>query len=409
MKRLIPYCACMVFICTGGTLSAQDAAAKLLRYQYAREDTSRILSTVEEDVFINGNLHHHATIVNRISVKVTDTARDGSGTIEATFMTTEKGNNVATDTPLQWGEQYESVFTRDSRGYYTISDDYFMPTVRDVPVFPDYAVRPGDTWTARGHEAHDLRQTFEIETPFKIPFDATYTYTGTEQGDDGRIFDIIEVTYSLYFESPAPTRARAAAPQATNGYSRQTLFWDNEKGQLDHYAEEFRITIETYAGDIFLFVGAAQAEVTQFIRAGTEKNVADIQATVEELGLENISVTRTEQGLTISIENIAFQANSARLENSEREKLNEIAKILAEYPNDLLITGHTALSGTAAGRKQLSEQRAQAVATYLIEKGVRKNDAIFIEGRGAENPVASNDTQAGRAQNRRVEITILDE
>ena len=81
---------------------------------------------------------------------------------------------------------------------------------------------------------------------------------------------------------------------------------------------------------------------------------------------------------------------------------------MKQYPdNDLLISGHTALAGSAKARQELSEKRAQAVASYLVELGVKDAYHIFSKGFGAEKPIAENTTEEGRARNRRVEITIL--
>ena len=136
--------------------------------------------------------------------------------------------------------------------------------------------------------------------------------------------------------------------------------------------------------------------------------VSEVQNQLKDLGIDNTNVVATEKGITISIENIQFKADSAVLEESEKRKLEKIAKILAMYPdNDLLVSGHTALAGSVYSRQQLSEQRAQAVASYLIELGVKDAYHIFSKGFGAEQPIAENSTEAGRSRNRRVEITIL--
>jgi len=86
-----------------------------------------------------------------------------------------------------------------------------------------------------------------------------------------------------------------------------------------------------------------------------------------------------------------------------------IAEILKRYPDrDILVGGHTALAGTAEGRQKLSEERAAAVAEYLIDRGARTDTQIVVRGYGAEKPLADNSTEAGREKNRRVEITILE-
>ena len=66
------------------------------------------------------------------------------------------------------------------------------------------------------------------------------------------------------------------------------------------------------------------------------------------------------------------------------------------------------MRGDERSRQELSEKRAESVAQYLIQLGVKDNYHIFTQGKGAKEPVASNNTESGRSKNRRVEITILD-
>lgn len=382
---------------------ANPDTTKELRFKYKKGDNYRILSTVSENVKVNGRFDHHAEIINRVSVRVTDT-KGKSGFNEATFMTSEDSTGMA-GSKFAWGDEYESKFWRDEKGVYDISDEYFMPVVRDVPVFPDYPVKIGDTWTVEGHEAHDLRRQFNIKKPFKVPFIAKYKY----EKDDGDL-KVISVQYTLYSENPVPQNAETLQDfiTSTMGYSRQTIWWDNEKGQIDHYIETFRITMDTAGGLTFDFTGTAQAEVTEFERSATEEKIAEVQKEIEKMGLENVGVEKTEKGLKLTIENIQFEPDSAILVKTEQEKLKLISEILTAYENDLLISGHTALAGSPESCQALSEERAASVADYLIKLGVRDKYHIFTQGFGARIPIASNRTEAGKAKNRRVEITILD-
>ena len=107
--------------------------------------------------------------------------------------------------------------------------------------------------------------------------------------------------------------------------------------------------------------------------------------------------------------NIHFEADSAVILEMEMRKLDLIAEKLREYPGrDVMVTGYTALAGTPEGRKKLSEERARVVAAYFIESGAKPREQIVIRGLGAENPIADNNTPEGKEQNRRVEITILE-
>lgn len=394
-----------------------QSGERFLRFKFKDGDNYRVLSTVNEVVKVNGRLNHTAEIVNRVTARITEVDKDGRGHNEATFVTLENSKSTDSSGVLTYGEEYESKYWRDERGIFEIGKEYFMPVVRDVPTLPEKAVKPGDTWTANGHEAHDLRRSFANNEPFKVPFTATYTYLRDEEGvssdskHEKKTFQVLGVKYSLFFESPIPENAATMTddfPVTTMGFSNQTIWWDNEKGQIDHYKEDFRIVMETYLGNQFDFTGKAHAEVTDFERTATDENLAEVLEKVKDLDLQDVSVTKSDKGLTISLENIQFKPNSAVLLDSEKAKIDKIAKIIEAYPNDLLISGHTALSGTAESCQILSEERADSVAQYMIKTGVRDKYHIFTQGFGARMPIASNATEAGKAKNRRVEITLMD-
>ena len=397
------------------SVSAQSNE-KFLRFKFKEGDNYRVLSTVNEVVKVNGRVNHNSEIVNRVSARITKTDGNGRGLNEATFVTLENSTSRDSNGTLTYGEEYESKYWRSERGIYEIGREYFMPVVRDVPVLPEKAVKPGDSWTANGHEAHDLRRSFASQEPFKVPFTATYTYLRDEEGlssdskHEKKTFQVLSVKYSLFFESPVPENIASLDdfPVTTMGFSNQTIWWDNEKGQIDHYTEDFRIVMETYLGNQFDFTGKAHAEVTDFERTATDENLAQVLEKVKDLDLQDVSVTKSEKGLTISVENIQFKPNSAVLLDSEKAKIDKIAKIIENYPNDLLITGHTALSGTAESCQILSEERADSVAKYMIKIGLRDKYHIFTQGFGSRVPIASNATEEGKAKNRRVEITLMD-
>lgn len=393
-------------------LELTNEGHKKFEYKYNEGDSYRILSTVHEDVYINGFKSHNSEIINRISVNVSNVdTKNMTAVHNGKFMTTEnsKLSNLQTKT-FSYGNEYTSEFSRDRFGVYTIDDNYFMPTVRDIPVFPDKELSPGDKWTYKGHEAHDLRKPFNLTKPYIVPFIAEYEYLGT-QNKDGKKLDVFQVYYELQFSIDTTkliTRS-PTTPVSTIGFSSQLIFWDNDKGTIDNYSEQFKIEIKTLSGDYFTFIGTAQAEVTEFKRSATTQNVEDVSKKISELGIKDVEVKSTEKGLTLSIENIQFLPDSNILLKSEKEKLDKIAKILEAYPNnDLLITGHTALRGTAESRQKLSEERAAAVATYLISLGVKDVYHIFTQGKGGTEPIATNKTEQGRSKNRRVEITIMD-
>ena len=105
--------------------------------------------------------------------------------------------------------------------------------------------------------------------------------------------------------------------------------------------------------------------------------------------------------------NITFATDSAVFQTSFNRVLDSVAKVIKEYNKTAVqIAGYTDNTGSLAYNNQLSLKRAQAVATYLQNRGVAAN-RLSVQGMGPSNPIASNATAAGREQNRRVEITLI--
>ena len=103
---------------------------------------------------------------------------------------------------------------------------------------------------------------------------------------------------------------------------------------------------------------------------------------------------------------ILFDSGSSALRTESWQDLNQVGTILVRYPEtDIMVMGHTDSRGEAAYNQQLSEQRARAVSDYLVSRGVEPYRISYI-GYGETMPVASNDTESGRQQNRRVELDI---
>jgi outer membrane protein OmpA-like peptidoglycan-associated protein len=121
-----------------------------------------------------------------------------------------------------------------------------------------------------------------------------------------------------------------------------------------------------------------------------------------------VSVTRIGDNITLNMPgNVTFATNSADLNSRFFSVLDGVALVLKEYNKTVVeIAGHTDSTGTDAYNLQLSQRRAQSVASYLVSQGIKQERLITV-GAGKAYPVASNDTEEGRAANRRVEITIV--
>lgn len=136
----------------------------------------------------------------------------------------------------------------------------------------------------------------------------------------------------------------------------------------------------------------------------------DLQQFQYERKIKDVDITDGVDSIRISIQNIKFQADSAILLQAESERLDAIAAELADIANDgsftLEIEGHTAAVGKTEGEMTLSVERAQKIADELIARGIHE-ELLTVKGYGGTKPVADNDTEEGRAANRRVEIRIV--
>jgi outer membrane protein OmpA-like peptidoglycan-associated protein len=123
---------------------------------------------------------------------------------------------------------------------------------------------------------------------------------------------------------------------------------------------------------------------------------------------QNASVERVGEGIAVTFASgILFPFNSADVLPAGRENLRQLAQSLQRYPGtEVLIVGHTDNVGSDAYNMTLSQRRADAARSYLTSMGV-PGDRIRTAGRGESEPVASNENEAGRQQNRRVEVAIF--
>jgi outer membrane protein OmpA-like peptidoglycan-associated protein len=148
-------------------------------------------------------------------------------------------------------------------------------------------------------------------------------------------------------------------------------------------------------------VGAAAGNA---IGQSLDEQAADLR---RDLNNNQVNVTNTGSELIVTMpQDILFALDSAAVRSDLRRDLGVVAGNLQAYPNSTIsIEGHTDNTGTANYNRILSQRRANAVADILVNNGVPPA-RLYAVGRGENEPVASNLSATGRAQNRRVEIVI---
>ena len=147
----------------------------------------------------------------------------------------------------------------------------------------------------------------------------------------------------------------------------------------------------------------AQAENAQMQAATAQQQLATAQQQLADL-----KAKQTDRGMIVTLGDVLFDTGQATLKPGADLQINRLATYLSNNPRTrVLIEGHTDSRGSDAYNEGLSERRARAVATALETRGIAA-DQIQTAGRGKAFPVATNDTPAGRQQNRRVEIVFSD-
>jgi outer membrane protein OmpA-like peptidoglycan-associated protein len=174
-------------------------------------------------------------------------------------------------------------------------------------------------------------------------------------------------------------------------------------------------------------VGAATGAVVGTMIGGTGRGTAvgaavgagagaavgyNWQLIKEKLGIatkdSGVQVSEQKDGsLKVNVPgSVSFASGSSSIDTRLHPTLDKIANTLNEYPaSTVTVVGHTDSVGSAQANLELSGRRAAAVADYLVQRGVQRNRMV-VETRGEAEPIADNSTEAGRAQNRRVEMLI---
>lgn len=136
-----------------------------------------------------------------------------------------------------------------------------------------------------------------------------------------------------------------------------------------------------------------------------DRQEAKLRARLDGTG---VSVHREGDNITLLMPgNVTFRTDSAALNQGFFEVLNSVALVLDEYDKTVIeVAGHTDSTGSDSHNQNLSEDRASTVAEYLRAQGVM-SERIITVGQGEGSPVASNDSDEGRQQNRRVELTLV--
>ncbi|MGK2927041.1 MAG: OmpA family protein [Lysobacterales bacterium] len=153
-------------------------------------------------------------------------------------------------------------------------------------------------------------------------------------------------------------------------------------------------------------LAASSATAAQLARR--EADLALEQADTLRRQLENLQLRQTESGVVVTLGDVLFESGETSLRDDALASLVEVVDLLQSEPEKYIrIEGHTDSTGASETNLKISAQRATAVMEALVSLGVEAS-RVTATGMGEDFPISSNDTEEGRAQNRRVDVILLD-
>lgn len=221
-----------------------------------------------------------------------------------------------------------------------------------------------------------------------------------ETAEAQKLRDEAQLARSLAVENQREAETAAETARTQTQSARLTAADEAEKArQARADAEAARIEAESAR-----LTAADEAEAARQARADAEAARAEMASLRGRLS--ELEARQTERGLLITLGDVLFEFNKSELKSGGQRNLQPLADVLKERKNQpVIIEGHTDSIGNHAYNMTLSEKRAQAVETYLVEQGVAFN-RISTKGLGPDFPVADNVSNEGRQLNRRVEVIL---
>jgi len=236
-------------------------------------------------------------------------------------------------------------------------------------------------------------------------------------GSRSAVEDYSRRASSLASEAIRDTNKVAAAAKTAAEKAAQEAKTAAEKAALEQRVAVTRQEGEATAAGLKSQIDqiAAERNALAMEKAALEKQRADLEAERDALAkrlggaLDRVSsFSKTGRGMMMSLGDISFDVGQATLKTSTQVALGKLAGVLLMLPDqNIRIEGFTDSTGSEETNRKLSAARAKAVRDFLEEQGVSAGRMTY-GGYGPANPVASNDTAAGRAKNRRVEITLAE-
>lgn len=377
-------------------LNASISAATL-KWKFEPQDRLEVVKTAEIAYLINKSIQSQYYERNIVDLTCLD-IKGKEHRVHGTFSVFTKQAN---DAAFQLTSRHQSDFGILESGRYVVPGKQIMPNLRHIPQFPEKELKKGDTWSAEGQLVLD-----NFSVPFAISMPVTYGITEITKDETSHTATIV-YTYSIdnYIQAGS---APQDFPRRIVGKDEGILLWDLKNNRPIQFKNSYHI--------VMLFPTADQKFAShEWIMNITtdhtlyphQKTAPAVEETIEDLPQnEGVTVSENDRGIVIRLGEVLFDFDSAKItEKTESALKNILSLIKQKYPDrEIIVEGHTDNTGNPHYNQQLSERRADNIASRIVKD--LDHDKVSYIGKGESEPIAPNNTQEGRKQNRRVDIII---
>jgi len=336
---------------------------------------------------------------------------DGGSEVEARYelASESRKDNALTEKPISAEKTVK--FRLSDKGVLSSFDGDGVPLYRNFPAPLPAEAKQGSSWTGSGELVEDFLGTGHST---RVPILISYQWIGPGDFEGVKVIQV-KTQYALrYHGGDDPT----GDPTLTSAEGSHVgmVSYDQENRRVVFIRETIQESLASSSGKtlrndgfILSFFEGVPALGTAALVKALNQELATVPATAEPEKTPDLKIEADPRGVKLTLGNLQFVADQAVLLPGEDARFATIAELLRKAPGrNLLVVGHTAAVGTQESQDDLSLARAQAIVEKLKSAGMPAQRLLY-EGRGGRDPVATNQTESGRAQNRRVEILILDQ
>lgn len=385
----------LFLLCSAGTLPGQEKFA--LFWDFRPDQSFTIDKITKQTIRKDGALVRKKEI--RDYVLLVPGGKSGAVTrLKGKYYSYLK--DIGSSDPYQLYETYDLDFGMDRRGKYYIDEKQIMPSIRNIPLFPEKEISAGGMWRETGIEI------LEFTPPITLPVDVFYQVAGREKRLDKNCVKIVfHYLFNHLVEHNYPE-----VPYKFLGASYSSLWYDTDGHQPVYIENNYDIMFIYRNGTFIQYKGDLTGYYNLKRKQEEKEQVKEELYRQFRKSEKDMAVEKKEDAVVLDFGDINFEFDSAALTAEARKKLKRIGGVLKKYKDLAIIArGHTDDTGSDEYNEKLSAERARSVMNFLLENRFLKENQGSYQGMGKKEPKAGNRTPEGRRANRRVEIIIKPE